>query len=188
MSLPFCFNSLQFLIKGLSEEIFIHSYFIFRKMKRHWQEGRRVMLEKCRDFIRITTKSIFKLCRMLLINMTGWFSERIDVLLITFLMVGSSALYLFDIKFMFLTQCPTYKSISNCFCPIWGFEGCKSDWGYWNVWWGETECILHLTSEWYQVIGTFWKEYFFCPRTLMCCGCIYIYGCSNYFLFSLLLW
>ena len=187
MSLHFGFNSLQFLIKGLYEEIFIHSYFIFRKMKWHWQEGRRVMLEKCRDFIRITTKSIFKLCRMLLINMTGWFSERIDVLLITFLMVGSSALYLFDIKFTFLTQCPTYKSISNCFCPIWGFEGCKSDWSCWNVWWGETECMLHLLND----MKLLWlsEKNTFLVQEPSCAVVAFIYmDVVIIFFFSLLLW
>ncbi len=191
MSLLFGFNSLNFSSRDSiwnSEEILFHSSVLFRKMKQHWQERQRAMLLKCRNFISITTKSICKLCRVLLINMTGWFSER---MMSSWLLSWRLALVryiLFDIKFMFLTQCPTYKSISNCCCPIWGFEGCKSDRSCWSGWWGETECILYLTPEWYQVIGTCWKWYIFVQEPSCAEVASYICGCDNYFLCSVLLW
>lgn len=43
-------------------------------MKLHLQEGRKVMLVKCKVFINITTKNIFKLCRRLLIKLIGMLS------------------------------------------------------------------------------------------------------------------
>lgn len=59
--------------------------------------------------------------------------------------LGITLLYSID-KLMFLVQCPTYESISNCGSPIWSFEGCQSNRSCGSSWWGENESFCSSFS------------------------------------------